>query len=153
MCLLEGLYLIPSFSSQNLSSFMVSKTLQIHCYYQISQEQSSSKVTFQVLIWNEIVRYQWRENGHFSWSAYFSNSMGKIWLLWVFRLLENAFTTIVDLKMLSDTDGHRKPQPKSPYVFMQIFLSIILLTLNSISSKIAFPWSHLHLELFQNFLL
>ena len=70
-----------------------------------------------------------------------------------YRLLENAFTTIVDLKMLSDTDGHRKPQPKSPCVFMQIFLSIILLTLNSISSKIAFPWSHLHLELFQNFLL
>ena len=143
------------------TKFLLSKYFKFHGFenftnsslLQISQEQSSSKVTFQVLIWNEIVRYQWRENGHFSWSAYFSNSMGKIWLLWVFRLLENAFTTIVDLKMLSDTDGHRKPQPKSPCVFMQIFLSIILLTLNSISPKIAFPWSHLHLELFQNFLL
>ena len=140
MCSLEGSYLIPSFSSQNISSFMVSKTLQIHCYYRISQEQSNSKVTFQVLIWNEIVRYQWRENSHFSWSAHFSNSKGKIWLLWVFRLLENAFTTIVDLKMLSHTDGHRKPLPKSPCIFMKISLSIILLTRNSISSKYAFPW-------------
>ena len=48
---------------------MGSKTLQIYCYYQISQEQSSSTVTFQALIWNEIVEYRWRENGHFKWSA------------------------------------------------------------------------------------
>ena len=38
--------------------------------------------------------------------------MGKIWLLWVFRSLENAFATIADVKMLSDTDGHTKPQPQ-----------------------------------------
>ena len=38
--------------------------------------------------------------------------MGKIWLLWVFRLLENAFATIADLKMLSDTDGHKKSKPQ-----------------------------------------
>ena len=37
-------------------------------------------------------------------------TMGKIRLLWVFRLLENAFATIADLKTLSDTDGHTKPQ-------------------------------------------
>ena len=37
--------------------------------------------------------------------------MGKICLLWVFRSLENAFERIADLKMLSDTDGHAKPQP------------------------------------------
>ena len=37
--------------------------------------------------------------------------MGKIWLLWVFRSLENAFPTIADLKMLSDTDGDTKPRP------------------------------------------
>ena len=55
--------------------------------------------------------------------------------------------------MLSDTDGHTKPQPQSPCTFMQISLSIILLTRNSIPSKIAFSWSHLHLELSQNFLL
>ena len=36
--------------------------------------------------------------------------MGKIWLLRVCRLLENAFATISDLKMLSDIDGHSKPQ-------------------------------------------
>ena len=39
--------------------------------------------------------------------------MGKIWLLLVFRLLENAFATIADFKMLSDIDGHSKPQPLS----------------------------------------
>ena len=54
--------------------------------------------------------------------------------------------------MLSDTDGHTKPQPQSPCTFMQISLFIILLTRNSIPSKIAFPWSHLHLQLSQNFL-
>ena len=48
--------------------------------------------------------------------------MGKIWRLWVFRLLENAFTAIVHLKMLNDTDAYTKPQPQSPYTFMQIFL-------------------------------
>ena len=38
--------------------------------------------------------------------------MGKIWLLRVFRLLENAFATIADLKILNDTDGNTKPQPQ-----------------------------------------
>ena len=63
--------------------------------------------------------------------------MGKIWLLFVFRLLENAFAAIVDLKMLSDTDAHTKPQPQSPCSFMQISLCIILLTRNSIPSSIS----------------
>ena len=48
--------------------------------------------------------------------------MGKIWRLWVFRLIENAFAAIVHLKMLSHTDAYTKPQPQSPYTFMQIFL-------------------------------
>ena len=34
-------YTYASFFSQNISSFLGSKTLQIHCYYQLSQEQSS----------------------------------------------------------------------------------------------------------------
>ena len=51
-----------------------------------------------------------------------STTMGKIWRLWVFRLLENAFTAIAHLKMLSDTDAYTKPQPQRPYTFMQIFL-------------------------------
>ena len=55
--------------------------------------------------------------------------------------------------MLSYTDGHTKPQPQSPCTFMQMSLYIILLARNSIPSEIAFPWSHLHLELFQHFLL
>ena len=55
--------------------------------------------------------------------------------------------------MLNGTDEHTKPQPQSPYVLMQISLYIVLLTWNSIPSKIAFPWSHLNLELSQNFLL
>ena len=80
-------------------------------------------------------------------------AMGKIWLLWVLRLLKNTFATIANLKILSDTDGHTKPQPQSPCTFVQISLSIILLTRNSIPSKIAFSWSHLHSELSQNFLL
>ena len=89
--------------------------------------------------------------------------MEKIWFLWVSRSLENAFETIVDLKMLSgtewhwrdtgahtklsDTGAHTKPQTQSPCTFMKISLYIILLTWNSIPSKIAFPWSQLHLEL------
>ena len=76
--------------------------------------------------------------------------MGKIWLLYVFRLLEHAFATMADLKMLSDTDRHTKPQPQSPCTFMQISLYIILLNRNPSPSKTAFPWSHLHLELSQN---
>ena len=58
--------------------------------------------------------------------------MGKIWRLWVFRLLENAFAAVVHVKMLNDTDAYTKPQPKSPYSFMQIFLYNKLLTQNSI---------------------
>ena len=79
--------------------------------------------------------------------------MGKVWLLWVYRSLENAFAAIAHLKMLSDNDVDKKPQPQNPCTFMQISLYIILLTQNSIPSKIAFPWSHLHLKLSQNFLL
>ena len=79
--------------------------------------------------------------------------ISKISFLMVFRSLENAFGAIADLKMLSDTDGHTNPQPQSPCTFMQISLYIILPTRNSIPSKIAFAWPHLHLELFQNFLI
>ena len=68
-------------------------------------------------------------------------------------LLENGFAAIVHLKMLSDIDVHTHPQPQNPCPFMQISVYIILLTRNSIPSKIAFPWLHLHLELSQNFLL
>ena len=78
--------------------------------------------------------------------------LGKISLLWVFRSLENAFSAIADLKILSDTDGYTKPRPQSPCTFMEISLYIILLNRNSIPSKIALPWSHLHLELSHNFL-
>ena len=46
--------------------------------------------------------------------------MGKFWLLWVYRSLENVFAAIVDLKMLSDTDAHTKPQLQCPSTFMQI---------------------------------
>ena len=34
--------------------------------------------------------------------------MGKFWLLWVYKSLENEFAAIVDLKMLSDTDARTK---------------------------------------------
>ena len=78
--------------------------------------------------------------------------MGEIWFLWVFRSLENAFATNAGLKILNDTDGRTKPQPQSRCTFIQISLCINLLTRNSIPSKIAFPRSHLHLELSQNFL-
>ena len=39
-----------SFSPTNISSFMGFETLQIHCYYRISQEQSISTGTFQTMI-------------------------------------------------------------------------------------------------------
>ena len=56
--------------------------------------------------------------------------MGKIWRLWVSRLLENAFAAIVHLQILSDTDAYTKLQPQSPCTFMQIFLYNGLLTQN-----------------------
>ena len=58
--------------------------------------------------------------------------MGKIWRLWVFRLLKNAFAAIVHLKMLSHTDAYTKPQPQSSYTFMQLFLYNSLPTQKSI---------------------
>ena len=48
--------------------------------------------------------------------------IGKFWVLWVYRSLENVFAVNVDLKMLSDSDVHTKPQPQSPCAFMQISL-------------------------------
>ena len=59
-------------------------------------------------------------------------TIGKILLLWVFRLLESAFATIEHLKILSDTDAYTKPQLQSRYTFMQILLYNSLLTQNSI---------------------
>ena len=115
---------------------MGSKTLQIHWYYRSSQEHSSSTFTLQALILNDIVGYRWRENGLATlWGAIIM----KTWLLWVFRLLENVFATIADLKMLNNTDGHTKLKPQSPCTFMQISLYIILLTRSCIPSKITFP--------------
>ena len=61
-----------------------------------------------------------------------SGIIGKIWRLWVFRLLENAFAVIVHFKMLSDTDAYTMPQSQSPYTFMQIILYNSLLTRDSI---------------------
>ena len=46
--------------------------------------------------------------------------MGKPWLLWVFRLLENAFAAIVDLNMLTDPNANIKPHTQSSCTFMQI---------------------------------
>ena len=54
--------------------------------------------------------------------------MAKILRLWIFRLLENAFAAIEHLKILSNTDAYTKPQLRSPYTFMQIFLYNSLLT-------------------------
>ena len=46
----KNVYTYVSFSPQNNSNSMGLKILQIHSYYRISQEQSSSTVTFQRLI-------------------------------------------------------------------------------------------------------
>ena len=46
----KKVYTYVSLSSQNNSNFMGLKTLQIHCYYRIYQEQNSLTVTFQTLI-------------------------------------------------------------------------------------------------------
>ena len=74
-------------------------------------------------------------------------------ILCVTRFLENAFVAIVHFKKLSGIDVHVKPKRQGPGSFMQILLYIILLNRNSTPSKITFPWSHLHLEFSQNFLL
>ena len=90
---------------------MGSKTLQIHCYYRVSQEQSSSTVGKVLCLATPLRCYH-----------------GESVTLWVFRSLENAFVEIVHLKMLSDIDPHNKLEPQSPCSFMQISLYIILLT-------------------------
>ena len=54
------------------------------------------------------------------------------------RSLKNAFAANVDLKMLIDTNAHTKPQV---HVLFCEYL-YILLTRNSILSKIVFPRSH-----------
>ena len=66
------------------------------------------------------------------WGAF----MGKVSRLWISRSLVNVFATIVNLKMLSDTDTHTKPQPQSPCTsyISQISLYINLLTRNSIQT-------------------
>ena len=69
------------------------------------------------------------------------------------QVAKNAFVAIFHIKMLREIDAYNKPQPQSPYNFMQISSYIIFLTQNSVLSKIAFPWSLLHLKLSQNFLL
>ena len=46
--------------------------------------------------------------------------MEKPWLLWVFRLLENAFAAIVYLNMLTDPNANIKPHTQSSCTFMQI---------------------------------
>ena len=51
--------------------------------------------------------------------------MGEILLLWVFTSLKNAFGAIADLKMLSDPDGHTKPQPQSPCTFASVDASLV----------------------------
>ena len=43
--------------------------------------------------------------------------MGKGWLLWVFRSLENAFAAIANFKMMSDIGANKKHQPQSPFTF------------------------------------
>ena len=142
-CWLEDLYfrkflLTKYFKFWVRRLYKSNQTLQI--YYRISQEQSSSTVTFQVLIWNEIVESKWSLKVKvLSLTTPRGAIMGKIWLSWIFRLLENAFATNADLKMLSDTNGDTHPQPQSPCTFMQISLYIILLTRNSCLSKSAFP--------------
>ena len=92
-----------SFSSQNHSNFLGLKTWQIHCYYRISQEHSISTVTLRALIEHENVGYRWREmvtlGKVLSLVTLGGAIKGKIWHLWVSRLLENAFATIVDLKV------------------------------------------------------
>ena len=106
-----------SFSSQNISSFMSLKTLQIHCYYQISQEQNSSTVTFRAMIWNGIAGYGWRKMVTLGEVISLATPRGaimvKVSLLRVFRLLEKAIAAIVYLKMLSDIEAHNKLQPQS----------------------------------------
>ena len=81
------------------------KILQMHCYY---QEQSNSMLSFQTMTWNEGIGYQWGKmviSGEvLSLATPPCVNMGKFWL-WVSRLLENAFGTIVSDTMVSDTMG------------------------------------------------
>ena len=61
------------------------------------------------------------------------------------QIAKNVFAAILHIKMLRDIDAYNKPQPQSPYNFMQISSYFIFLTQNSIPSKCTFPWSLLHL--------
>ena len=50
--------------------------------------------------------------------------MGKIWGLWVFRLLENAIVAIVHLKMLSDADAYYQALSES-FFLSKYFYTIV----------------------------
>ena len=84
-----------------------------------------------------------------------SAEWGSFDFFWVSRSVENAFATIAHLKMLRDIDMYTKPQPRVHfllyrYLYMLFCYQIlrgILVTRNSIPSKLDFPWSHLHIEI------
>ena len=61
--------------------------------------------------------------------------LGKCWIIWVSRLLENGFVVIAHINMLTNTDMFIKAQAQSTCYFLQISLYIDLLTRNSTLSK------------------
>ena len=61
--------------------------------------------------------------------------LGKCWIIWVSRSLENGFVVIAHINMLTNTDMFIKAQAQSTCYFLQISLHIDLLTRNSTLSK------------------
>ena len=70
--------------------------------------------------------------------------LGKFWIIWVSRLLENAFVVIAQINMLTNTYMFIKAQAQSTCYLLQISLYIDLLIRNSTLSKNRSIASNLH---------
>ena len=60
--------------SPNSGKYGPEITPYMDTFHAVSLEQKNSTFTFQALIWNEGLRYRWRENSHFRYGSLFSNS-------------------------------------------------------------------------------
>ena len=62
--------------SPNAGKYGPEVTPYMDTFHAVSLEQKNSTVTFQALIWNEGLRYRWREYSHFRYGSLFSTSPG-----------------------------------------------------------------------------
>ena len=117
----KKVYTYVSFSSQNNSNFMGVKILQIITTIKFLKNKLVQRSPFRhrsemkglgtggekMVTSGEVLSLATPQGA----------TLWKFWFLWVSRWLENAFTTIVDFKMVSDTDAHTKSLLQSSHTF------------------------------------